>query len=54
MIGLVTKHYMRVLGELPLRNIAPKPKTNSNPNPNPNTNREAIFLGAIVRVPTWA
>ena len=29
-----------VLGQLPLRKIAPNPKTNPNPNPNPKTNRK--------------
>ena len=32
-----------VLGQLPLRKIAPNPKTN--PYPNSNMYREAIFLG---------
>ena len=39
-----------VLGYLPPSKIAPNPKPNPKPNPNPN--RAAIFLGAIVQIPS--
>ena len=40
---------IRVLGQLPPRNIAPKPNSKANPKPNPNRNRGAIFLGGNCR-----
>ena len=37
--------FLRVLGQLPPRKIAPNPKANPNPYPNPNPKRGAIFHG---------
>ena len=42
--------YHKVLGQLPLRKIAPDPKTNPNTNPNPYCNRGQFSLGANVRI----
>ena len=41
--------FLMVLGQLPLRKIAPKPKTYPNPR-----RRGHFFLGAIVRIPFLA